>query len=218
MFDKRGAIYSSRPDNYVGNELLCPGETHILLVPYGNGWRKLRKATQALLNVTAVDRVLPVQEAESSQAMFQLLQEPHKCYAHIRRYSTAVILASDYCQRGASYEDAKVQALYHAQEKFTEILAPGATPPVDAFPFLRFIPTVFAPWKSRASAIRNEQQKLYRSLLNETKAKLRGDKTECFMAKLLEGQVKSGLDEEHVVYTGGILVSGFFLAPISHRG
>ncbi|KIW80425.1 hypothetical protein Z517_07040 [Fonsecaea pedrosoi CBS 271.37] len=207
LFDKRGALYSSRPDSYVGNQLLCPNETHILLVPYGPGWRALRKAVQAMLNVTAVDRLLPVQEAEAAQTLFELMTTPQKCFTHIRRYSTAVILASVFGQRGASYEAPKVQALYHAQEQFTTILAPGATPPVDAFPLFKYIPAFLAPWKRWAARIRQEQRTLYSNLLNETVARgRRQDRIPCFMDKLLEGKEKSGLDDEQIVYTGGILM------------
>ncbi|KAJ9636441.1 hypothetical protein H2204_005274 [Knufia peltigerae] len=228
LFDKRGAIYSSRPDSYVANELLCPYETHILFAPYGQRWRALRKAVQAMLNVTAVDGLLPVQEAEASQVLFELMTTPERCFRHIRRYSTAVILASVFGQRGASYESPKVQALYHAQEQFTEILAPGATPPVDSFPFLRYVPKFLAAYKRWAANIRQEQRNLYSNLLNETLARTRKQgKICCFMDKLLEGKEKSELDDEQVLYTGGILMEAgsdttsstlhsFVLAMIKH--
>lgn len=119
LFDKRGALYSSRPYNFIGNELICPNETHILLVPYGQGWRVLRKAVQALLNVKAVDNVSPIQNAEAIQTVYQLVKDPTGYYNHIRRYSTAVILSSVYGQRGADFHSPKVEALYHAQEQFT---------------------------------------------------------------------------------------------------
>lgn len=208
LFDKRGSLYSSRPDNYIGNELLCPGDVHILLIPYGNAWRQQRKEVQSLLNVNAVDNMLPIQNAEAVQTLYQLLEDPEGYYDHIRRYSTAVILASVFGQRGAEFNSPKVQALYHAQDQFTSILEPGATPPVDAFPFLKYLPEFMSPWKSRAKAIRQEQRSLYYDLLNETKQKIQnGRHTDCFMAKLLEGQEKSRLDDEHLAYLGGILVS-----------
>ncbi|KIW98759.1 uncharacterized protein Z519_00422 [Cladophialophora bantiana CBS 173.52] len=218
LFDKRGAIYSSRPDSYVSNELLCRNETHILLVPYGQSWRALRKAVQALLNVTAVDGPLPVQEAKASQTVYELMTSPEKCFTHIRRYSAAVILASVFGQRSASYEAPKVQALYHAQEQFTEILAPGATPPMDPFPFLRYMPTFLAPYKRWAANIRQEQRTLYSGLLNETKARTRKqDKIPCFMDKLLEGKEKSGLDDEQIVYTGEFWYGSLWLAFLTAR-
>ncbi|KAF9891400.1 hypothetical protein FE257_004256 [Aspergillus nanangensis] len=207
LLDKRGAIYSSRPDNHVGNDLICPDETHILLAPYGPGWRILRKTVQALLNVRAVDAMFPIQNAEASQTMHQLLHDPEGYYDHIRRYSTAVILSSVFGQRGKDFNSPKVRALYHAQEQFTSILAPGATPPVDAFPWLRYLPKSLAGWKEKAQTIRAEQRELYFSLMEETKARVaNGAVTGCFMEEVLKDQEKAGLDDEHVAYLGGILM------------
>jgi len=207
LFDKRGSIYSSRPETYIGNELVCPNETHILLIPYGQAWRQQRKVVQTLLNVNAVDSLLPIQNAEASQTMFQLLQDPEGYYDHIRRYSTAVILASVFGQRGAQFQSSKVQALYHAQDQFTSILEQGATPPIDAFPFLRSLPEFLCGWKTQAKAIREEQRSLYFALLNETKERMKKHgKTSCFMEKALQEQKKSDLDDEHIAYLGGILV------------
>jgi hypothetical protein len=168
----------------------------------------LRKTIQALLNVKAVDDILPIQSAEATQTMCQLIQDPDGYYDHIRRYSTAVILSSVFGQHGAEFNSPKVRALYHAQEQFTEILETNATPPIDAFPFLRYVPEFLATWKSRAKIVRNEQRSLYISLLEETKARVaKGITTGCFMERMLQDQPKSGLDDEHVAYLGGTLVS-----------
>ncbi|KAK5046472.1 hypothetical protein LTR84_008275 [Exophiala bonariae] len=135
------------------------------------------------------------------------MESPASSFNSIRRYSTSVILASVFGQRATSYATPKVQALYHAQEQFTEILAPGATPPVDAFPVLRYIPAFLAGYKSRAARIRREQRTLYSSLLDETQARRdRLDIIPCFMNKLLENKEKSGLNSDQLIYTGGILM------------
>ena len=208
LYDKRGAIYSSRPDNYIANQLICPNNVHILLVPYSAAWRKLRKAVQQLLNTKAVDALLPIQDAEALQTMHDLIHSQQDYYDHFRRYSTAVILASVFGQRGAKFKSEKVQALYHAQNQFTEIIEPGATPPVDAFPVLKYLPEFLAPWKAKARAIRAEQRNLYLALHEETKLKVAiGQAQDCFIAKLMKDQEKNGLTEEEVAYVGGILVS-----------
>ena len=152
-----------------------------------------------------------MQEAEATQSLSEILEHPAESFNSIRRYSTAVILASVYGQRGISYEAPKVRALYHAQEQFTEILAPGATPPVDAFPFLKYIPSFLAPYKRRAARIRHEQRTLYSDLLDETKARMgKPDNIPCFMENLLESQQKSGLNADQLIYTGGTLVRSTF--------
>jgi cytochrome P450 len=206
LFDKKGNIYSSRPSNYIGNELICPRDVHILLLPYGDRWRQHRKIVQSLLNVNEVDKLLPIQNAEAVQTLFHLLQDPEGYYDHIRRYSTAVILASVYGQRGAEFKSPKVQALYNVQDRFTAILEPGAAPPVDAFPFLQYLPEFMCGWKKEAKSIRKDQSSLYFSLLGETKQKIASENIECFLKKLLRDQEKLKLDDEHVAYLGGILV------------
>lgn len=139
--------------------------------------------------------------------MFQLLHDPEGYYDHIRRYSTAVILASVFGQRGASFSSPKVKALYHAQDQFTELLEQGATPPIDAFPFLKAVPEFLAPWKSHAKAIREEQRSLYFTLLNETREQIgKGTGPDCFIKSLLMEQDKKEIDDEHIAYLGGILV------------
>jgi cytochrome P450 len=208
LYDERGAIYSSRANTFLANEIVCPNEIHILLMQYGKEWRKQRKILQSLLSVSVVDKLLPLQEAETTQTMFQLLQDPEGYYDHIRRYTTAVILASVYGQRGSSFNHPNVQALYHAQDKFTALLEQGASPPVDAFPFLRAMPEFLASWKTRGKAVREEQKNLYLKLVQETRDRLsRGKGSDCFLKTMLDDQEKNEMDDEHIAYLAGNLVS-----------
>lgn len=93
------------------------------------------------------------------------------------------------------------------QNRFTALLEPGAAPPLDAIPFLRYIPEILAPWKRKARAIRRDQRALYFRLYETTKERMgRGIRTGCFMESLIEGQGKNGLGDEHTAYLGGILM------------
>ncbi|EON69256.1 hypothetical protein W97_08416 [Coniosporium apollinis CBS 100218] len=211
LFDKKGAIYSSRPPNHIGTELIARDNTHLLLMPYGAEWRNQRKVYQSILNITAVTSLQRLQEAEAVLTLQQLMQTPEKYYDHIRRYSTAVILSSVFGIRGPEFEDPNIQRLYHVQDQFTAILETGATPPVDIFPFLKQIPTFMAPWRKWALSIRSEQRQLYFELLKCVKDRLqRGVRRNCFMDELLDEskRAKHGLDEEHIAYIGGVLMEG----------
>ena len=151
--------------------------------------------------------MLPIQNAEATQTVYDLLCDPSGYYKHIQRYTTAVILASVFGQRGEEFETAKVQALYDVQNRFTALLEPGATPPVDALPFLKYLPEFAAPWKVAARNIRRDQRALYFQLMDETRKRMdQGQSTDCFMEKLIQNQEKNGLDDEHVAYVGGILM------------
>ena len=207
LYDKRGAISSSRSYSYIANEVVCPNEIHLLLLQYGPEWRKQRKIVQSLLNTNAVDSLLPIQNAESTQTMYQLLIDPEGYYDHIRRYTTAVILASVFGQRGARFDSPNVQALYHAQDQFTAILEQGAMPPVDTFPVLKALPDFLAPWKRWAKAVRKEQKHLYLKLVNETRERQRaGIGPPCFLHTMLRDQEKNDMDDEHIAYLAGNLV------------
>lgn len=129
---------------------------HILFLPYGDQWRVLRKTVQEVLRTTEVDKMLPVQNAESIQTLYQLLKDPTKWYNHIRRYSTSVILATVFGLRGSTFDSPRVKQLYHVQDQNTAINELGATPPVDIFPFLKSLPDFVSPWRIWARNIRKE--------------------------------------------------------------
>jgi hypothetical protein len=140
--------------------------------------------------------------------MLELLQSPQDYYDHIRRYTTAVILASVYGQRGARFDAPNVKALYHAQDQFSAILEQGATPPVETFPFLKLLPEFMAPWKRWARTVREEQKGLYLSLLSETRERMEsGRGPPCYMQEMLRDQIKNNMDDEHIAYLAGNLVS-----------
>ena len=208
LLEKRGAIYSSRPPNYIANELICKNQTHMLFIPYGSVWRNLRKSTQGLFAHRELASVQPIQQAEATRTAYDILREPGRYYEHIQRYTTAVILASVYGKRGETFDSPNIQALYDVQNRFTALLEPGAAPPADGITFLQHIPEFMAPWKQKAKQIRRDQREIYFRLYNATKARMaEGTRVGCFMEKLIDDQ-KSNLDDEHKTYLGGVLMEG----------
>jgi cytochrome P450 len=211
LFDKRGSIYSSRPPNHIGNELIARNDVHLLLMPYGQAWRNQRKIYQALVSITAVRSLQPIQQAESSLTIHQLAQSLARYYDHIRRYSTGVILSSVFGVRGPEFGHPNITRLYHVQDQFTAILETGATPPVDVVPFLKRLPDFVSPWRRWARQIRKEQRELYFELLQDAKdQRARGVRRNCFMDQLLDEsfRAKYELDDEHIAYIGGVLMEG----------
>ena len=207
LFDKRGSIYSSRPKSYIAHELLFPGGIHILLNEYGPEWRLMRKMAQSCLNNNSIQTIVPIQEAEATQTMFQIMNNPDMYYEYIRRYSTAVVLASVYGQRAFDFQSSKVQQIYSIMERFLTLMEPGATPPVDVITILQYLPNFMCWWKREAKAIRKDELELYGALLNETKAKLdRGKCPDCFLIRMIEDQKKHGISDEWLSYIAGLFV------------
>jgi cytochrome P450 len=180
-------------------------------MPYGSEWRQQRKIFQAILNITAVGSLQSLQTAEASLTLQQLVQSPQLYYDHIRRYSTAVILSSVFGIRGPEFNHPNIQRLYHVQDQFTAILETGATPPVDIFPFLKYLPTFLAPWRRWALKIRQEQRELYFGLLQSVKdRRAKGITRNCFMDQMLDDNFreKYRLNDEHIAYIGGVMMEG----------
>jgi len=172
------------------------------------------------MTVKAVDELLPIQNAESIANSYLLLTDPDGWYDHIRRYSTAVILASVFGLRGTSFDSPRVRSLYHVQDQVVKITEIGATPPVDIFPWLKGLPDAVSPWRKWARAIRKEHREVWFALIDESKEYLRQPGSPgCFLQKLVKGQAKSGLDDEHIAYLCGTLVwhlSGQMLLSSNH--
>lgn len=207
LLEKRGAIYSSRPANYIGQELICPNELHILLAGYGPRWKHLRRTATSLLSTKRTQELLQVQNAEATQTVYDMIRDPDNFDHHIKRLATSVFLCMVYGQRGTRYESPKIQALYDVQTRFTSLLEPGAAPPVDGLTFLKHIPKWLAPWKRAAAKIRKDQSAIYLGLLRETKERYEaGQSTGCFMEDMIADQESNGLDDEHVAYACGVLM------------
>jgi hypothetical protein len=81
--------------------------------------------------------------------------------------------------------------------EWSHVAEPGATPPVDAIPLLKFVPERWAKWKRDCRRIRTLHRALYFGLLNETKERLRrGDGNGSYMEEVLARKEELGMDNE----------------------
>jgi hypothetical protein len=77
------------------------------------------------------------------------------------------------------------------------LLEPGATPPVDMIPILKYVPEQWAKWKRDCAKTRKLQRDLYFGLLDETKERLRkGEENGSYMEEILTRQEEFGIDRE----------------------
>ncbi|KAH8878703.1 putative cytochrome P450 [Thozetella sp. PMI_491] len=206
LFEKRGNIYSARPDNYIAQEIMCPNGLHLLLSS-GAMWHTSRKAARGALTPKAARWIATIQNAEAAQTVCDLIGDPANYREHIRRYSTAAMLTSLYGRREAHVHSKTIHEFCDVQERFSRMITPGNTPPVDAFPFLKWMPEILAPWKREAREIRQDQLKLYLRLVGETRSHMQaGTPTGCFLEQLLGNQERSRLSDERIAYIAGNLL------------
>ncbi|KAL0937773.1 Fumitremorgin C synthase 4 [Colletotrichum truncatum] len=214
LLDQRGVTYSSRPYVPIVEYVVPPpGDIHLVFMPYGPKWRKARRTITDFLRDEEVDKLVSLQDAESSQMMFELLSKPGKYHDHILRYFGAIIMSSVFGTRGKDFSDTgKIKQFFACQAEWAGMLDQGAVPPYDVFPFLRYVPDVATPWrgwKQRAAALKKKQNGLYHDLFEDARERLQQGKGEdSFVAGLLRNNEREGYSDVELEYIAGFLMEG----------
>lgn len=188
---------------------MCPGETHILFMPYGERARSYRHAYNTFMGPQQGDHLRTIQAAEANKLLRKLVSSPERYYEHICCNLTAVILESHYGIFPEDYEDWAVKEAWRIQREWMKIIALGSTPPIDAFPFLKLLPDFLSPWRIRANSFRKAYRNFFYGLLKEGKARIaEGKSIGSFLEKVLQDRENYGVDsEEHLMYFSATLVS-----------
>ena len=100
--------------------------------------------------------------------------------------------------------------LYALMEKWSLILELGATPQVDSFPLLKWIPQRFlGNWRSRAEEVGGLMTSLYSEVLGDVeKRREKGINRDSFMDRVLNEQDKTQLSRNELYFLGGVLMEG----------
>ena len=111
-------------------------------------------------------------------------------------------------KRCPRYESTHLDAFFEMLDEWFSIAEPGAQPPVDFIPILRFVPERWAPWKALCRRVRSIQREFYFGLLAECEDRLaKGEENGCYMEDLLRRQDEYGLNRETSAYVSSFLTS-----------
>jgi cytochrome P450 len=212
LVEQKGSIYSSRPSIPVCDIVVPNGENPALSV-YGDLWRGQRKRLVEFLGGDRTDKMKPVQDAESTQMIYDLMNDPENFERHVDRSFGAAILATVFGQRGKTMQPGgKLESFFKVEAQWAAALGPTSYPPLNSFPFLGSVPDWLTPWKGwkdRATLIRNEQELLYGTLVSETRQKLtEGKGTDCFLASVLKTHEKERYNDKFLSHLSGVLLEG----------
>ncbi|KAG9011259.1 hypothetical protein FRB94_003267 [Tulasnella sp. JGI-2019a] len=207
LMERRSATTSDRPPNHMVNVITdCK---NLVLARYSDYWRSMRRGAHEILTIEACKQHLPIQQAEATQLMHDLLTRPKDFYTSVRRYSSSVIMSVLYGRRSPRFDTPETKAFFHVQHLWEHALEPGAHPPVDLLPILQKFPAFLAPWKKLCAEVRRLQRSLYFTLLSEVEKRTeRGEANGCWMETVCARAEEWGLDRELVGYLGGSLIEG----------
>ncbi|KAJ6489644.1 cytochrome P450 [Mycena vitilis] len=147
LLDKRGNIYSHRPEFTVVGELMALGQSMPLL-PYGNEWRAHRKLAHVALSQNAVKQYHELQEDLAALLNKAMLDRPDDFFAHVRTAAQRIILTVTY---GLSVDAADNKYITQAEETM-DIIGKATVPGAylaDLLPYLKHLPS-WLPFQKEA--------------------------------------------------------------------
>lgn len=132
---------------------IVSGEKRLLLMPYGENWRRQRKIMHQTLGSSQLRIFKPIQDRESRLLMYQLLDQPQSWYLALGRFSNSVIMSVIF-GHPTDPQDPTLSALYQVQEQFVPYTMPGASI-VDTLPLLARIPFFkgLQPWRIKGDRL-----------------------------------------------------------------
>ena len=100
--------------------------------------------------------------------------------------------------------------LYEAMEHFSQVMEIGAMPPVDFYPFLKYIPQrLLGNWVSRAKAVHDEMHQLYGDMIDLVRRRRQEQGSKhSLIDRVLDRQEKLELTEHQLWLLGGVAMDG----------
>lgn len=190
LLDKRSNIYSSRTELYLGN--LVSGYLRVLLMPYGETWRMIRKIMHSVLHINASKGYVPYQDLESKQMLCGILDQPNFFADHIRRFTNSLTTQMVFGFRTIDIHDENLKRLYDCVEQWSEVMGSSTAAFLDVFPLLRKLPDFMLPMRRYANELHRKEKALYVGHWMDTKQKiLQGTAMVCLSGFLHEWDMES---------------------------
>ncbi|PFH62264.1 hypothetical protein XA68_14395 [Ophiocordyceps unilateralis] len=206
LLDKRSAIYSSRPEFYLGQEILS-GNLRPLFMTYGNTWRMVRKLAHGVLNVAVARSYVPYQDLENKAMLMGFLKDPQDFISHIRRYTTSLTTQMTFGYRTPTSDDPNLIEMFENFERLSELAGTQVAALLDLFPILRRLPDFLLPSRKLGREVHKREMNLFmRHFLNARKQLSSGTAKPCCCIDLLRVQKELGFSDELACYMSGSLL------------
>ncbi|KAI1261749.1 cytochrome P450 [Xylariaceae sp. FL1019] len=193
LFDRRGSIYSSRPNSYIMD--VVTGGTKFGLMPYNNTWKKCRAICHRELGPQSAKSFVPYVDLETKQTLNELLFKPELFMDHIRRYTNSYAFQITFGFRVPDTYNYDLKFVYDSFERWTGVLRKSIV--FDLYPSLRHIPDCMVPLRKSAKVIHDKESDFYLEHWNAAKEVIEsGDAKPCIAKQVLKAQEEYGFADE----------------------
>ncbi|CAG9990872.1 unnamed protein product [Clonostachys byssicola] len=205
MLDKRGSIYSSRPDSHITD--IVTGGLSFAMMKYSDTWKMCHRIFQASLSPKAAGAYLPYQRLENLQMLNELVDDPSQFRASIRRYTHSLMTQLVLGFRTVNNGDPKLQQLYSDFEAWSELLGKAISVIVDLYEPLRFLPDALLPVRQQAKKLHQAQLGLFLDHWRSARKRIQDQTSQpCMAQDVLKAQKEEGFSDDLASYICGFLL------------
>ncbi|KAF4636549.1 hypothetical protein G7Y89_g1536 [Cudoniella acicularis] len=210
LIDRKSSIYSNRPPSYVSHDLITRGE-HLLVMEQGSKWKLFRKLLHQQFNEGRCERDhIALQDAEAVQMLRDFCVLPEQFMSHPKRFSNSIIMSLILGIRSPTPQTPHLVELYELMDEWSKVMETGATPPVDIFPFLKWVPeSLFGNWITRSRSVGKAMDTLYGRMVSRVlkRREALGSKGS-FLDGVLDQNESLNLTRDQLNFLCGVLMEG----------
>ncbi|KAI0098729.1 cytochrome P450 [Nemania sp. FL0031] len=225
LLEKRSAIYSSRPNLYLGQQI-ASGGMRWTLMEYGERWRKLRRVGHTALNINTSQTYIPYQNLESVHMLVDFLDKPADFITHIERATMSLITQIIFGFRTGEAEHDYMMQIFKNVNAVAELAHSAGL--IDCFPILTNLPDTLLPGRKLAREHFEQERVFLTNVWKRAKESVKsGNGNPCLADELYKAQQSEGWSDELAAYacitiqeaaadTSTVSVLGFIQAMILH--
>ncbi|ROV98480.1 hypothetical protein VPNG_08535 [Cytospora leucostoma] len=210
VMDKHSVHSSNRPPSYIIGDLVFEGK-HPMFMNADERWKLRRKLYYQMLQESVCDKQhLALVEAESAQLLRDICLDPNDFFLHPGRMSNSIMMSMVFGIRTPKHNSPHYLKQRQVMSDLSALGEIGATPPVEIFPFLKFLPEgLWGNWKTRAHLLRKSIFGLYGPMVDSVlERRASGIKIKSFLDGVLDQQEKLQLDRHEIDIMCGNLLEG----------
>ncbi|OAL39602.1 hypothetical protein AYO20_00999 [Fonsecaea nubica] len=210
LLDKRGGIYSDRPDMYVSQDVASGGH-RLVVMKYGERWRTIHRLIHNILNIKVAAKYIPYQDLENKVLLKGLLDSPgaDDLFQHLRRFAYSLSTQMIFGYRCPDFRDKRLNQLFDVFNGWSEVSESASSQLADLYPILQKLPNFMLPSIRKGKHVHQVGRELYTEHWLKAKQHLKdGTGLPCICNDLLLAQKSENLSDEAVGYIVGSLLEG----------
>ncbi|USP74116.1 hypothetical protein yc1106_01390 [Curvularia clavata] len=209
LMEKKQSLTSGRPAAETLNRMLYDNDEILLMQASDPQWRTTRKYLHQNFMISMVEKThMQLINAEAVQMLKDILDKPESFMQHTKRFANSFMMSIGYGIRTPTVDTKHMVQIGKVMSNTTKLLQPGGLPPLDIFPFLRYVPQrLLGSWRDKIDETHKELNDLHLGHLDLVlERRARKGRVECFADRLIEQQKSLELNRHQQAFMIGILI------------